>query len=259
MSLLEAIEKLNPFNANLSDHAGLTREDKIKEIAPYAEALQQKSNIPASVTIAQWLQETGGKLSAMGNNLFGVKAGGSWNGDTFNAPTWEEVHGQRVETIGTFRSYGSILEAFIDRGSFLGTDRYKDVRQSDPYKAVDALQSAGYATDSNYASALKDLIKQYDLTQYDSGKGIQGWLQDRWDYLTQKQPSAIDDAVDGITNGSKNPVDRWILDKIGVPKGVIDKGIGISGWGATAVIIGAVLIMVVLIILLLKGGGENGG
>lgn len=170
------------------------RQAMLDYLAPYAYALQVKTNIPASLTLAQWADETGFNLRTQGNNLFGTKADSSWEGGSFLAKTWESIKGVKTYITAKFRSYGSILEAFADRASFLGTDKYAGVRQSDPFKGAQALQDAGYATNPNYANQLISHIKTYDLTKYDNPSEMtkQIWLDKSKDVNIPSLPSGND-------------------------------------------------------------------
>lgn len=141
-------------------------------IAPYAQRLQQQYGIPASVTIAQYILESGWQPSTLAtryNNPWGVKAKAGepavW------LPTTEYVNGRRVTTVAPFRVYRSIDEAVEDRGRLLTSSRYIQYtsKARTPYEYAQALQMAGYATDPQYAQKLISLINQYGLTRYDSG------------------------------------------------------------------------------------------
>lgn len=141
-------------------------------IAPYAQRLQQQYGIPASVTIAQYILESGWQPSTLAtryNNPWGVKAKAGepavW------LPTTEYVNGRRVTTVAPFRVYRSIDEAVEDRGRLLTSSRYIQYtsKARTPYEYAQALQMAGYATDPQYAQKLISLIIQYGLTRYDSG------------------------------------------------------------------------------------------
>ena len=137
-------------------------------------AAQANSDILPSLIIAQAIQESGwGKsdLAQKANALFGIKAGTGWKGKRFDKKTSEHIDGKKVEITAAFRAYGSWEESIADHGAFLRGTRYKAVQGERDYKkAARAVQTAGYATDPNYANSLIKLIEQYGLTAWDTGE-----------------------------------------------------------------------------------------
>lgn len=141
-----------------------------QDIIDAAKATESKYGVPASVTLAQVMLESGGTnpggLSGLAykyNNYFGVTAGSSWDGKTV---TMTNKAGNDTKT---YRVYDSIVDSFIDHAKVLQNDRYtqftKTARTAEDY--VDGVAKGGYAEDKNYASKLKNLIKTNNLTQYD--------------------------------------------------------------------------------------------
>lgn len=123
---------------------------------------QRKFKIPASITLAQGLLESGAGNSTLArnaNNHFGIKCHRSWTGGrayhTDDAPN------------ECFRSYNSVRESYEDHGYFLSTQkRYSELFDLDPtdYKGwAKGLQRAGYATDKGYANKLIKIIEDYRL------------------------------------------------------------------------------------------------
>jgi hypothetical protein len=119
---------------------------------------------PAAV-VAQAAQETGWGKSAIGNNLFGIKADPSWRGLTQDRPTWEwNPATQSVEHIvARFRDYPTLAEGIEDHFNFLKANgRYRDVFDRDDTMSDEEyfrrLQKAGYATDPNYAANLTSVL-----------------------------------------------------------------------------------------------------
>jgi flagellar protein FlgJ len=118
--------------------------------------------VPAKALVAQAALETGwgrrlaGKGGVTSNNLFGIKAGASWDGDSVNVATTEYSNGVRRSERANFRAYGSAAESFADYTRLLGNDRYAGARGTgqDTHRFATALQRAGYATDPHYASKL---------------------------------------------------------------------------------------------------------
>lgn len=104
----------------------------------------------ARVTAAQAALETGYGRTVKGNNLFGIKAGKSWTGDTQNLKTWEGVGGKKVRIVDKFRKYDSFEESLADRVSFMDK-RFPGFNQSSTMdEAYQKLRIGGkspYATD----------------------------------------------------------------------------------------------------------------
>lgn len=142
-----------------------------KEMIEGAQLTQDKYGVPASVTLAQILQESGGTnkggLSGLAfnyNNLFGVTAGSDWEGDTV---TMSNKAGTDTKT---YRVYNSIKDSIDDHGKLLTNDRYTKYTKNatNAYEYAEAIAKGGYAEDKNYAAALISLIKSNDLTKYDN-------------------------------------------------------------------------------------------
>lgn len=73
--------------------------------------------INPDATAAHAMVESGylrSQLATAHNNLWGVKASSSWQGEVVVLPTWEEVNGQRVDTTATFRAYPDFRAAVED-------------------------------------------------------------------------------------------------------------------------------------------------
>jgi len=143
----------------------------IDKIGPQATRAMHKTNVLASLTIAQAILESNWGKVAPGNMLFGIKAGSSWKGSTQKLWTHEFIKGVKTKVQATFRAYASWYDSLLDHGSLLtGNARYKDVVGCKDYKrACKAIQAAGYATDPKYADKLISLIEKYDLTRFDRG------------------------------------------------------------------------------------------
>lgn len=137
-----------------------------KDIALEEEAVY---GIPASITLAQGILESGaGKslLTQNANNHFGIKAYGGWTGSVYLA--WDdEIQKSR------FRKYSSALESFRDHALFIkGNSRYHSLFSHSVYDYrawAKGLQQAGYASAHNYAQALIGFIEAYKLYVINGG------------------------------------------------------------------------------------------
>jgi len=133
-----------------------------------------------SVKMAQAALETGWGKSSIGNNLFGIKARGNhspyWKGHAITADTTEYIQGEAGIYKEGFRVYNSIEDSIRDHTHFLQTNpRYKAnnvFAAETPEAQAMALQTAGYATDPNYATKLINIINQHNLKELDEKKKI---------------------------------------------------------------------------------------
>jgi len=142
------------------------QEQYIEKYAPVAVAEMHRSGVPASITLAQGLLESGSgrsTLATKGNNHFGIKCHSNWKGATIRADD-----DRRNEC---FRSYKSADESFRDHSDFLRySDRYKflfDLERTDYKGWAYGLKQAGYATDPTYASKLIKYIEDNNLSRFD--------------------------------------------------------------------------------------------
>jgi len=142
----------------------------INEIAPWAMAAQRRYGVPASVTIAQAIDESGwgqSVLATADHNLFGIK--GTGPAGTVVVPATEYQNGQLVDQASSFRVYHNIAESVDDHGKLLATSQYYRQAMADRHNpnAFAAALTGIYATDPQYGSKLVDLMQRYDLYRYD--------------------------------------------------------------------------------------------
>ena len=156
-----------PPSAQAPAHAGASLGQRIgfvQKIAPFAQRAAAALGVSADTLIAQAALETGwgrhlvqGAAGASSNNLFGVKAGGSWQGTTASATT-TEYSGSRARRVAqAFRSYGSVQQGVSDYVSLLQQRAaYAGAlgSGSDVRAFAGALQRGGYATDPDYVHKL---------------------------------------------------------------------------------------------------------
>ncbi|POR40053.1 peptidoglycan-binding protein [Methylobacterium sp. V23] len=132
-------------------------------------ASQTKWGVPASVTIAQYILESGNgaHMPPGSNNPFGIKATGSQ--PSVEVGTREVRNGVWGREPARFRKFDTLIDAFDAHGKLLATyPAYRAaMRQAkDPSRFCDALTGV-YATDPGYGSKLKQVIAQYDLAKFD--------------------------------------------------------------------------------------------
>ena len=135
------------------------REKFISGLMPHAEAAARELGIDPQNLIAQAALETGWGRSQPGHshNLFGIKAGGSWNGASVQANTEEFAGGVAGRVDADFRAYGSPGESVRDYVRLIRDNpRYAEALNTggDVQAFANALQRGGYATDPDYARKL---------------------------------------------------------------------------------------------------------
>jgi flagellum-specific peptidoglycan hydrolase FlgJ len=142
------------------------QEAYIEKYSPLAVAEMYRSGVPASITLAQGMLESGNgqsELARMSNNHFGIKCHNNWSGGRVYYD--DDAKGE------CFRKYDHPSESYHDHSDFLRyRDRYKflfDYKVTDYKSWAYGLKKAGYATDPAYPKKLIKLIEEYDLHQYD--------------------------------------------------------------------------------------------
>lgn len=144
-----------------------TQREFMQRLRPHADAAAQRLGVPANFVLAHAALESGwGQREikrADGSpsyNLFGIKAGQGWQGDTAQVQTTEYQYGIPVKRQEPFRAYAGHVEAFGDYAQLLER-RYRGVvGQSDAGSFAFGLQQAGYASDPRYGEKLNRLIQQ---------------------------------------------------------------------------------------------------
>ena len=147
--------------------------DQYKDIA-----IEQmlKYHIPASITLAQGVYESGAgksELARRANNHFGIKCH-NWTG--------RRSYHDDDERNECFRAYDSPYESYEDHSKFLVSgQRYKSLfslKQTDYKGWAKGLKAAGYATNPQYANKLIEIIQLYKLYQYDQAKNYDKFMMD---------------------------------------------------------------------------------
>lgn len=127
----------------------------------------QRTGVPASITLAQAMLESGSgqsPLATVANNHFGLKCHSDWQGEKFfyDDETPDEC----------FRVYATVEDSYRAHSDFLrGRERYQFLFELDPsdYKGwAKGLRRAGYATDPGYATKLINLIEDFQLYRFDT-------------------------------------------------------------------------------------------
>ena len=144
----------------------ITPEEYIQTYKDIAMREMRDHKIPASITLAQGLLESGAGNSALAReakNHFGIKCHTGWTGKTYYMDDDEKDE--------CFRKYNNAEESFRDHSEFLcGRSRYAALfyLEITDYRGwAKGLKAAGYATNPKYAQLLIDRIELYDLAKYD--------------------------------------------------------------------------------------------
>ncbi|NNL10961.1 MAG: flagellar assembly peptidoglycan hydrolase FlgJ [Pseudomonadales bacterium] len=144
--------------------ATLNRENFVERLMPLATRAAAKLDVEPELLLAQAALETGWGEQVIahsnGNsshNLFGIKAGGAWQGQTAEVKTHEYIQSRKVNVVASFRAYDTLQQSFEDYVAFIQNNpRYKNAlahRNSDAtYPQL--IQRAGYATDPDYATKI---------------------------------------------------------------------------------------------------------
>ncbi|MCW3041266.1 MAG: acm2 [Solirubrobacterales bacterium] len=154
----------------------------IRAAVPGAQQSDRQTQVPASVTLAQAILETGsGTIAAGANNYFGIKATAvaeegdgvyQWGVNGMGCvlrKTQEVIGGRSVTTIGAFRAYRTLDASIEDHGArLLANPVYKGAFQytEEPEKFARVI-ARYYATDPAYASKVVSLMRGEKLTRYD--------------------------------------------------------------------------------------------
>ncbi|MDQ2043046.1 flagellar assembly peptidoglycan hydrolase FlgJ [Pseudoalteromonas sp. 20-92] len=148
-------------------------EEFVSSVWEHAKTAAKKIGLNPAVMVAQAALETGwGKHiinksdGNSSNNLFNIKSDKSWEGEKASKVTLEFEQGTAVKKKASFRAYDSIKESVNDFVDFLTQNpRYQEALKNTakPSDFLDSLQKAGYATDPNYASKIKQVLKSTEL------------------------------------------------------------------------------------------------
>ncbi len=158
-----------------------------------------KFRIPASITLAQGLFESGAgrsQLATMGNNHFGIKCHG-WTGRSMNKD--DDAANE------CFRVYDNARESFEDHSKFLARNsryaRLFELKQTDYRGWANGLKACGYATNPSYARKLIDIIELYNLSQYDQARRYDKFIAE---HSGNDKPASEGDGLHVIRMFNKN-------------------------------------------------------
>jgi LysM repeat protein len=143
----------------------------IRQYKDWAMQEQMRVGIPASVTLAQGIYETGAgssELATIANNHFGIKCKKAWTGETF-------AHTDDAPN-ECFRKYTNAYQSYMDHSNYLSTEKRYQILFTygvDDYKAwCRGLKQCGYATNPKYAQLIINVIEKYNLNRFTDSAAI---------------------------------------------------------------------------------------
>ncbi len=170
-----AVDAVGSASENVSTWVPGDPTDFVRQLAPYAKKAAEKLGVSLRAVLAQAALETQwGKHmpthadGSSSNNLFGIKAGSSWNGGRVNVPTLEFEDGVAVKRHAHFRAYESPQQSFDDYAHLIGDNpRYAAAmdKGDDVLGFARGLISGSYATDPAYASKIAAIANGPSMRQ----------------------------------------------------------------------------------------------
>ena len=184
---VKAVMKEKVSGMQATEFANLSEAEVISKVGALFTADQKKSGILASVSLAQFILESGygkSELAQNANNCFGMKkclSGNTWSGSVWDGKsmyakqTKEQNADGSYETItADFRKYACVEDSIADHSAYLlgamngSKKRYGGIAGMTDYKkVVQLIKDGGYATSLTYVEKLCSIIEKWNLTQYD--------------------------------------------------------------------------------------------
>lgn len=221
---------------------GLTDAQVIAKVSALFTADQKQSGILASVSLAQFILESGygqSELAQNANNCFGMKC--SLSGNTWGGTVWDgsfiyqkqtqEWDGSKYITItANFRKYPCLEKSIADHSAYLNGAkngsvlRYAGLKGCKDYKkAFQIIKDGGYATAPDYVDKLCKIVDKWNLTQYD--------VKDSTSKIDQfpAVPFRVQVIIDDLNYRSEGSMDGKVKGQTG--KGVFTIVEVKNGWG----------------------------
>ena len=176
-----------PSGMQAREFVSLSEEQVIAKVGALFTADQKESGILASVSMAQFILESGygkSELAQGANNCFGMKkslSGNTWCGSTWDGSSVytkktqeQNADGSYVTITADFKRYSCVEDSIADHSAYLlgakkgSKPRYDGLKGCTDYKkAVQIIKDGGYATSLTYVEKLCSIIERWNLTQYD--------------------------------------------------------------------------------------------
>ncbi len=212
----------NGSGLQASSLKNLSEADVIVRVGPLFTKNQKESGVLASVSLAQFILESGygkSELAQNANNCFGMKkslSGNTWEGSAWDGKsiyrkkTQEYENGAYVTVTSDFRKYPSVEKSIADHSAYLlgakngSRLRYDGLKDCTDYKkAVQIIKDGGYATSPTYVESLCSIIERWKLTQYNDvnvGTGEKIWYRVR---KTWADAASQEGAFHSLANAKK--------------------------------------------------------
>ena len=189
--------------------------DYIARYRDLAIAEMKRTGIPAAITLAQGIHESGAgnsELALASNNHFGIKCKNNWTGETVRHD--DDARGE------CFRKYPSVEDSYRDHSDFLKNGaRYASLFSLDPtdYAAwANGLKKAGYATNPRYPQVLIKLVEDYQLQEYTLAGLGRTEKPVEWTVAEKSDTLAANDAVPSKPQGG---IVSPVIEKPAFPEG----------------------------------------
>lgn len=156
----------------------MTNSEFIEQIATYVKKYAYLYGIEVhSPIIAQAILESGWGKSSLASeyhNYFGLKCGGAWKGKSVNMATQEEyTAGVMTDIRDNFRVFDSMEDGVKGYFDFINYSRYANLKGvKDPEEYCRRIKADGYATSSRYVDSLLRVIRDNNLTRFDTDEPI---------------------------------------------------------------------------------------
>lgn len=188
-SLDSITDKFSALDINLqASDFGENNMENIEKIVPYIKSIQKDTGLLTSVTLAQFILESGcgcSELFKKSNNCFGMKekiSGNLWYGSVWkDKDLCAHISGEYIPGKGyinmksNFRKYETVIHCIADHSSYLlnaGSQykrRYEGINdpENDYKQRCNILSAGSYSQGPRYADSLISIIEKYNLTRYD--------------------------------------------------------------------------------------------
>lgn len=185
-SQIPSTTPIKPSGLQATSLKDLSNEEVIKKVGSLFTEDQKKTGILASVSLAQFILESGygkSELAQKANNCFGMKAllsGNSWSGSVWDGSIYrketkeQNKDGSYITIWANFRKYANIEDSIADHSAYLSSAkngdhlRYAGLKGCTDYKkAFQIIKDGDYATSKDYVKNLCSVVEKWDLTKYD--------------------------------------------------------------------------------------------
>lgn len=191
----------------------ITIQEYINKYKDIAMAEMVRTGVPASITLAQGIHETGAGTSQLvlkSNNHFGIKCKTEWTG--------EKVYHDDDARGECFRKYDDPSISYKDHSDFLrNRSHYASLFTLDPedYEGwAHGLKKAGYATNPKYPQILIKLVRDYNLQDYTLivlGKKERDANEPTWTSVTTESGDFVSTKVSEAANAARQVYPQGIF------------------------------------------------